>query len=103
MSIENKIYIDVLEIFISRKRVDNMKELRKIREHLKEMAEKEATKLFRFAWKAQKHGCKHETVEAIRNEARWLHETAASGYPDRLIYWKFEYDFKYAFRLEGEK
>lgn len=80
-----------------------MKELQKIREYLKEMAEKEATKLFRFARKAQNHGCKHETAEAIRNEARWLHETAANGYPDRLIYWEFEYKFKYAFRLEGEK
>ena len=78
-----------------------MKELRKIRHHLEDMAEKEATKLFRFAWRAKDHGCKPETVEAIRNEARWLHETA-TAYPDRLIHFRFEYDFKYAFRLGGD-
>lgn len=78
-----------------------MKELRKIRHHLEDMAEKEAAKLFRFAWRAKDHGCKPETVEAIRNEARWLHETA-TAYPDRLIRWQFEYEFKYAFRLGGK-
>lgn len=77
-----------------------MKELKEIRYKLIEMAEKEATQLFRFAWRAKAHGCKPETVEAIRNEARWLHETA-TAYPDRLVHWKFEYDFKYAFRLGG--
>lgn len=74
-----------------------MKELNAIKERLKEMAEQEATKLFRLAWRAKAHGCKPETVEAIRNEARWLHETG-TAYPDRLVHWKFEYEFKYAFR-----
>lgn len=74
-----------------------MKELWAIREQLKEMAEREATKLFRLARRAKAHGCKTETVEAIRNEARWLHETG-TAYPDRLVHWKLEYDFKYAFR-----
>lgn len=80
-----------------------MKELRKIRYQLKAMAELEAQKLFRLAWRAKAHGCKPETVEAIRNEARWLHETA-TAYPERLISLEFEYEygFKYAFRLEGE-
>lgn len=77
-----------------------MKELREISNKLKEMAEKEASQLFRLAWRANAHGCKPETVEAIRNEARWLHETA-TAYPDRLLRWEFEYDFKYAFRLGG--
>lgn len=77
-----------------------MKELKEIRHSLIDMAEKEATKLFRLAWRAKNHGCKPETVEAIRNEARWLHETG-KAYPDRLICWKFENDFKYAFRTEG--
>lgn len=77
-----------------------MKELREISNKLKEMAEKEASQLFRLAWRAKAHGCKPETVEAIRNEARWLHETA-TAYPDRLLRWEFEYDFKYAFRLGG--
>lgn len=77
-----------------------MKELKEIRYKLEEMAEKEASQLFRLAWRAKAHGCKPETVEAIRNEARWLHVTA-TAYPDILLRWEFEYDFKYAFRLGG--
>lgn len=77
-----------------------MKELKAIRNMLIEMAEKETTQLFRLAWRAKNHGCKPETVEAIQNEARWLHDTA-TAYPERLLRWQFEYDFKYAFRLGG--
>lgn len=77
-----------------------MKELERIRCELIEMAEKEATKLFRLAWRAKNHGCKPGMVEAIRNEARWLHDTA-TAYPERLIAYEFKYDFKYAFRLGG--
>lgn len=77
-----------------------MKELKEIRNKLIEMAEKEAMRLFRLAWRAKAHGCKPETVEAIRNEARWLHDTA-TAYPERLLRWQFEYEFKYAFRLGG--
>lgn len=77
-----------------------MKELREISDKLKEMAEKEAMRLYRLAWRAKAHGCKPETVEAIRNEARWLHDTA-TAYPERLLRWQFEYEFKYAFRLGG--
>lgn len=78
-----------------------MKELRKIRNKLVEIAEKEAMRLFRLARRAKAHECKPETVEAIRNEARWLYETG-TVYPDRLVYCGFEYDFKYAFKLGGE-
>lgn len=77
-----------------------MKELEEIRQRLKEMAEQETSRLFRLARRAKVHGCKTETVEGIRNEARWLHETG-TAYPERLIHWKFEYDFKYAFRIGG--
>ena len=69
-------------------------DLRAIREQLCEIAEREATKLFRLAWRMQRHGCKAENVEACREEARVLHMT---GYPERLlcsdIVWK--YAFKY--------
>lgn len=74
-----------------------MKELEAIRWQLKEMAEKEANRLWRIARRALKHGCSQQLVNAIREEARWLHDTG-SAYPDRLVHWKFEYDFKYAFR-----
>ena len=78
-----------------------MNELKEIRYKLIEIAEQEAMKLFRLARRAKAHECKLETVEAIRNEARWLYETG-TVYPDRLVYCGFEYDFKYAFRLGGE-
>lgn len=79
-----------------------MKELKAIRRKLKDMAEKEAKRLFRLAWRAQAHGCRPQTVEKIREEARWLHETA-TAYPDRLLRWQFEYEMKYAFKCEGNK
>ena len=48
------------------------------------------------------HGCRPETVEKIREEAQWLHETA-TAYPDRLLRRQFEYEMKYAFKCEGYK
>ena len=74
-----------------------MKELKEIRNKLKEKAEREATKLWRMARKAQQHGCSSKLVHEIREEANWLHGTA-TAYPDRLIHWEFEYKYKYAFR-----
>lgn len=68
-------------------------DLRKIRNELREIAEKEATYLFRLAWRMQAHGCKPENIEKCREEARTLHMT---GYPERLIdsFVKWEYAFK---------
>lgn len=74
-----------------------MKELQEIRYRLKEKAEREAYKLWRLARKAEKHGCSAELAREIREEARWLYDTA-TAYPDRLIHWNFEYEHKYAFR-----
>ena len=74
-----------------------MKELQEIRNRLKEKAEREAIKLWRLARKAEKHGCSSKLVREIREEASWLHGTA-TAYTDRLIYWNFEYEHKYAFR-----
>lgn len=69
-----------------------MKELMRIRERLKEIAENEAIKLFRLARRAKTHGCRNETIEEIRNEARELHMT---GYPERLLdpfrTWKYAF------------
>lgn len=48
--------------------VYEVKKLRKIREQLVEIAEQEATKLFRLARRAETHGCSNETVEAIRGK-----------------------------------
>lgn len=72
-----------------------MNELERIRCQLEDMAEKEATKLFRLAWRAQKHGCKPETVESIRKEARELHMVA---HPERMLTSRFQSEHSYAFK-----
>lgn len=74
------------------------KRLEDIRDELIHMAEEEAHFLWRMARKAFLHGCSEELVWDIRKEARWCHETA-TAYPDRLIYWKTEYEMKYAFKI----
>ena len=69
------------------------KELANIRHSLQEIAEKEATKLFRLAWRMQSHGCNPVNVEKCREEARELHLT---GYPERLLdpFRVWDYAFK---------
>lgn len=68
--------------------------LAKIRYELQDIAEKEATKLYRLAWKAQAHGVDKSVVETLRREANELHMTA---YPERLLdpFKKWEYAFKF--------
>ena len=70
------------------------KELREIRSQLQEIAEQEATKLFRLAWKMTAHGCNPENIEKCRIEARELHMT---GYPERLLdpFRTWNYAFKF--------
>lgn len=69
-------------------------DLRSIRSQLCEIAEKEATKLYRLARKMRKMNCPAVNIEKCREEARFLHMCA---YPERLlssdIVWK--YAFKY--------
>lgn len=74
------------------------KRLDVIREELINMAGEEANFLWRIARKAYEHGCSPKLVKKIRDEANWCHETA-KAYPDRLIYWKTEYEMKYAFKI----
>ena len=76
------------------------KRLKEIRWKLMDMAQQEATQLFRLARRSQRHGCKRETVEKIRTEARWLHEVGVTC-PERLIDFDFEYKFHYAFKIGG--
>ena len=57
-------------------------ELRAIRAQLQEIAEKEATKLFRLAWRMTAHGCDPAEIEKCRVEARELH---LMGFPERLL------------------
>lgn len=69
-----------------------------IRQELINMAAEEAKFLWRMARKAKQHGCSRKLVAEIREEADWCHNTAKS-YPDRLIYWKRDFNMKYAFKI----
>ncbi len=72
------------------------KRLQEINDELREMAEREAYNLYRLAWRAKAHGCKPETVEAIREEARRMYSSITSN-PGWLLDWKAKSQFKYAF------
>ena len=71
------------------------KDLMEIRRTLVDMAEKEATKLYRLARNLQKRGGSAEVIARIREEAFELH---MSAYPERLIAGDARYRFQYAFR-----
>lgn len=76
-----------------------MKELKEIRRTLEELAEREATKLWRLAREAQKRGLSEKLVNEIREEG-WLCHGLRNN-PDRMMDWRFEYTTKYAFKLGG--
>ena len=76
-----------------------MKQLKEIRRALEELAEREATKLWRLAREAAKRGCSEKLVQDIRNEG-WLCHGMRNN-PDRMMDWKFEYETKYAFKVWG--
>lgn len=67
---------------------------RNMRQELVDIAEAEATKLYRLAWRMQAHGCNPENVRKCREEANTLHMT---GYPERLI--TYFHNWNYAFRF----
>ena len=70
------------------------RDLAEIRNTLTEISEKEATYLYRLAWRMQDHGCSKEAIDQVREEARLLH---LSGYPERLLD-PFR-EWKYAFKI----
>lgn len=69
------------------------KDLKQIKEQLEQIAEQEATYLYRLAWRMQAHGCNPKHIAKVREEAHQLHMT---GYPERLIdpFVTWEYAFK---------
>ena len=75
-----------------------MKRLQEMKKELEYMAEREAMKLWRIARRAEKKGCSAQLVKEIREEGSWCYNTA-KVHPDRLLHWRFEYDFKYAFKM----
>ena len=67
------------------------KDLQKIRNQLKDIAETEATKLFRLAWRMQDHGCKPENIEKCRLEAWLLRIGRPEGVLDRRNDWQYAF------------
>ena len=82
---------DILVVFV---RSSMRRDLQRIRSQLCEIAEKEATHLFRLARKMEKRGCNPKVIHEIREEAFSLHMT---GYPERLI--SDSVKWKYAFKI----
>ncbi len=78
-----------------------MKKFQEIENELREMAEKEALKLWRLARRAIAHGCKQELVNAIREETWWLHSNA-TAHPGWLLDSDYQYKTKYVFKLGGK-
>ena len=81
---------DLNVIFVWRK---ERADIRAIRNWLRDICEKEATYLFRLAWKMQKHGCSADSVRKCRDEARVLHMI---GKPEMILddSVRWEYAFK---------
>lgn len=71
--------------------------INKIRRELDEMAQREATNLYRLARKAQAHGVSQKIVDEIREEACHLYHSIATE-PDRLLTYEYISKTKYAFR-----
>lgn len=68
-------------------------DIQQIRDELCEIAEKEATYLYRLAWRMIRHNCAPEHVQKCREEAHWLH---MCGNPGELLnpFHVWEYAFK---------
>lgn len=68
-------------------------DLRAIKSQLQEIAEAEATYLYRLAWRMTAHGCNPTNIRKVREEANELHMI---GYPERLLdpFKTWEYAFK---------
>lgn len=71
-------------------------DLLRIRDELREIAEKEAICLFRLARRMKAHGCSAESITAVREEA-WLLQKTMRSYPERLI--EDNTRWKYAFKI----
>lgn len=75
------------------------KRFKDMRYELIEIAEKEATRLWRLARRAEKHGVSKEVINNIREEATMMYSTMRA-YPERLLTIDCGYPikFEYAFR-----
>lgn len=72
-----------------------MESLFEIRSQLHDMAEQEATKLYRLARRSKIHGCDQSIVDAIQKEANELHMMQRT---ELLTDLDFTDTYKYAFK-----
>lgn len=70
------------------------RDLREIFSELQQIAEREATYLYRLAWRMKDHGCDPAHIEAVREEARRLH---MMGHPEWLL--DSSVTWQYAFKI----
>lgn len=70
--------------------------LNKLHYELKEMAGKEAIKVWRMGHRAKAKGCSPELVKEIMDEGWDLYSTY-STYPERLLDFRTKYRLRYAF------
>ena len=72
------------------------KRLNDIHHELRDMAEREAYKLWRMAWRAKAKGCSDKLINQIKDEAWDLYNTY-TAYPERLLDNNAKHKLKYAF------
>lgn len=63
-----------------------------------QIAHKEATKLYRLAWRMTEHNCSEEAIRKCREEARTLHEGVGAN-PAWFLDWFGAHKFVYAFKF----
>ena len=78
------------------------KRLNEIHYELRDMAEKEAIRVWRMARRAEAKGCSAKLVNEIREEGFDLYSNYKT-YPERLLEWKTKDKLKYAFCGERRK
>ena len=78
------------------------KKLNDVYYELSYMAEREAYKLWRLAWRAKDHGCSEKLVNEIKDEAWQLYNGYKSN-PGQLLDWRTKSELKYAFCGERMK
>ena len=69
---------------------------------LREMAEKEAYKLWKLKWRAIEHNCSQKLIDEIGEEANNLYRNY-TAHPEWLLDYEAKNRFKYAFCCERRK
>lgn len=70
-----------------------MKRINEIRNELRIIAEKEATKIYRLARKAKQHGCTERLVMMIQEEGHQLNRMNPEDIMNPFIFWQYAFKF----------